>query len=239
MEYEITDIAEYLSVIQERTEQKTQAGTDEDLIFRGQIVDHPLVPKILRLTPKANFIHTEKALFREFKRANPMLIDSFVVDDWDYLTLGQHFGLPTRLLDWSTNALTALWFATNLEPLRNQDSANAIVWILSVKESNFVCEGEMHNPFEIPEIKIFRPRIIKQRINNQLGVFSIHSNDALEKNISINDSSIYAPNLIKIKIPCDRIKPIQNDLNTLGVNAFSIFPELEGLCAYLQWKFFK
>lgn len=34
------------------------------------------------------------------------------------------------------------------------------------------------------------------------------------------------------------MQDIRNDLNVLGVNAFSIFPELEGLCSFLQWKYF-
>jgi hypothetical protein len=162
------------------------------------------------------------------------------MDDWDYLTLGQHFGLPTRLLDWSYNALTALWFAVSSHVEGHGPAQLAgIVWMLPTAEDDFVTELSDTHPFEVPETKIFRPRLIKQRINNQSGVFSIHSsNDILDKCL-LNDNRRYQKKLVKIKIPPKRIPDLQNDLNTLGVNAFSIFPELEGLCSYLQWRFFE
>jgi hypothetical protein len=86
------------------------------------------------------------------------------------------------------------------------------------------------HPFDVPETKIFRPRLIKQRINNQSGIFSIHSsNDILNKQL-LNDNSRYYDKMVKMKIPPEKIADLRDDLNTLGVNAFSIFPELEGLC---------
>src|SRR5690606_11744686 len=144
--------------------------------------DTPLIPKILRLTPlDGNLLHTERALLEEFKRANPLLINPFQVNnDWDYLTLGQHYGLPTRFLDWTDNALAALWFATSSVISGDSQEPYAVVWIFMAEDADFLDYNIDLHPFDIPESKLFRPRIIKQRINNQSGVFSVHATDALE-----------------------------------------------------------
>ncbi len=163
------------------------------------------------------------------------------MDDWDYLTLGQHFGLPTRLLDWSNNALTALWFATTENQGRHEEREwpYAVVWILMAEARDFSLNITEVAPFDVKETKIFRPRIIKQRINNQSGVFSIHSTDEMLQMRYMNEIDSFAKKLIKLKIPASHVREIRTDLDTLGVNAFTIFPELEGLCNYLQWRYFE
>lgn len=237
MEQTVSSIEHYLQLIKEHKKQRAHDGKEENFLFRGQAIDNPLMPKLLRPAPKGELLESEQELFSEFKRANPLLIDSYVVDDWDFLTLGQHFGLPTRLLDWSNNALTALWFASDKEIMEKESQDFAVVWMLMPEPCHFV-NPNRSSPFDVKEIKLYKPRIIKQRINNQSGVFSIHSNEALLSRLSLNESDSFAPSLVKITIPREYVDNIRNDLNTLGVNAFSIFPELEGLCTHLRWKFF-
>jgi hypothetical protein len=162
------------------------------------------------------------------------------MDDWDYLTLGQHYGLPTRLLDWSNNALTALWFAiANFNHDVQTQNPYSIVWILMAHEADYVLDIEAIHPFDVPSTKIVHPRIIKQRINNQSGVFSIASSREIVEKRHMDETDSYNQKLIKVKIPAERFNDIRTDLNTLGVNAFTIFPELEGLCTYLQWCYFE
>jgi len=237
IEIEISSVVDYLEVIKQYKQADRIANQACEFLFRGQVVDSPLKPKILRLDPKTDLLATERLIFDEFKRTNPLLIDPFrAVDEWDFLTLGQHFGLPTRLLDWSDNALAALWFGTALDG----EAANqcSVVWMLIASPSDYL-QDKMQNPFQLETTLLYRPRIIKQRINNQSGVFSVHANSALLAQASLTDIGGYAEKLVKIEIPRNRISEIRDDLHTLGVHAFNIFPELEGLCTYLQWKFFK
>ncbi|HEY0053920.1 MAG TPA: FRG domain-containing protein [Pedobacter sp.] len=236
-EEEVTSVEDFLNTIKRYKENTNQ----EDFLFRGQADDHPLIPKISRLQPKGKLIEIEKLLLEEFKRTNPLLIEGYQsYDDWDYLTLGQHYGLPTRLLDWSNNALTALWFATNRISIESIYGSNsAIVWVLMTAAADYNLDIYETHPFNIKETKIFRPRIIKQRINNQSGVFSIQPSSEIEQKSQLNTVYPFSEKLLKIKIPSESLKGIRADLNVLGVNAFSIFPELEGLCAYLQWRYFE
>ena len=239
-EEEVKTVGEYLDVIKAAyNEKKSTKALFEDFLFRGQADDHPLIPKISRLRPKADLLMIEKLLLQEFKRTNPLLIEKYeTYNDWDYLTLGQHYGLPTRLLDWSNNALTALWFATGNSFSDYQTAENAVVWVLLPVEGDYIDTERVH-PFEVKETKIYRPRIIKQRINNQSGVFSIQSSNEVENKVELARVPDFSDKLVKIKLPAHRLRDIRNDLNVLGVNAFSIFPELEGLCAYLQWRYFE
>jgi hypothetical protein len=238
-EASINSIEEYLQIIKENKQRNIKDGNLEDFLFRGQKDDLPLIPKIARLKPKGELFLTERLLLQEFKRTNPLLIDAQqAMDDWDYLTIGQHFGLPTRLLDWSNNALTALWFAIWNVDEEIKEHQDAIIWILMAEAKDFDLNIENIHPFDITEPKIFRPRIIKQRINNQSGVFCIQPSNEIQEKLPLNKADSFSKKLLKIKIPPEKFPDIRTDLNTLGVNAFTIFPELEGLCSHLQWRYF-
>jgi hypothetical protein len=237
-EVEISTLIDYLEQIKKIKEDLSSDGNMADFVFRGQPADFPLKPKLSRLTARGDVLQIEKLLLNEFKRSNPLLIRSQLPkDDWDYLTLGQHFGLPTRFLDWSDNALTAIWFATT--PQENGIRECGIVWILLAEEKDYDLDIEQVHPFDVQEIKIVRPRIIRQRINNQSGIFTISSSDDLKEKRSMNENERFRKKLTKVKIPFGIFTEIRNELHMLGVNAFSIYPELEGLCSYLQWRYFE
>lgn len=204
-------------------------------LFRGQAKDWPLHPKILRYSnlPNDAIILAEKYLFDEFKRKSLAFLEYQPDNDLEYLVIAQHFGLETRLLDWSENALTALWFAL----YNSTSNDDAVVWqYMSFNLlSNYISHGNNINPFDVKGVKFFKPPYIDKRIVNQNSILSIHElkNEKIE-NIPLNDDKLYNDKLVKYIVPNIFKNSILHDLSLCGINFSTVYPDLGGLCSNLN-----
>lgn len=204
-------------------------------LFRGQSTNNPLLPSICREKPEIDTTELEKKMLEDFKRRSPLLIAKTFKTDWEWLVYAQHFGLKTRLLDWTSNPLMALWFACQNQYAINKSS---YLYILSCNENLLVDLSENLSPFDSSTTKILRPTLNNERIIAQSGWFTAHkySNKA-KKFVTLETNSQIKTKLTQIEIPAKIKKDILNKLSMFGVNSRTVFPDVNGLSLHLNWKY--
>jgi hypothetical protein len=171
----------------------------------------------------------EERVFRAFKKDARLHMRMPETSDWDWLALGQHYGLPTRLLDWSSNPLVACFFALMDE---TQNEANAVVYAYPLDEKLIVDPATWPHPFKIEKVGFLFPSSLAPRISSQRGLFSVHP----RPNESWDPSEIEEHRFV---IPAEFRFMFQRKLFRLGVDAAHIWANLEGVCGSLKWQYDK
>jgi hypothetical protein len=229
----IKSVQAFVELIDKEKETQEKSGNSVDFLFRGQRRDLPLLPKIARINLRGEIENIERLVIDEFKRTSLPLSDIQPANDWDLLAIAQHHGLPTRLLDWTHSALIALWFAVKEKPHENNE--HGVVWLLMPELDDFRSDDD--SPFSNQETRVFLPKVVSRRISAQTGVFTVHKINKNERVVKLENHTQYSKKLFKIKIPPNRFALIRQRLNMLGVNHSTVFPDLDGLCSHLQWRY--
>ena len=109
-------------------------------LFRGQNTDKCLLPRIMRLAkekgirPRA-LENIERKMLERFRRESVAILPGARdLTSWELLSIAAHRGMPTRLLDWTGNALAALWFAVSTDPPEGED--RGVVWVVNLTSDN-------------------------------------------------------------------------------------------------------
>lgn len=193
------------------------------VVYRGvKSVDYKLVPKIGRLQGFRQPIldvSDEKLILGLFKQQALPYLDRVPANDWEWLAIGQHHGLPTRLLDWSRNPLVACFFA-----VEHEFAGDSVIYAL--KGAGQADPTTMQDPFEITGVERVIPSHVTARITAQAGLFTIHHDPRVP---------FESDRVDRLIIPGNARRELKKTLYKYGIHSATLFPGLEGLSRHIEW----
>jgi hypothetical protein len=204
-------------------------------LYRGvRKWNFPLTPRIGRnwkeaLGPDgdaASFSKYEGILLDEFKR-EARAYTSAPTNEWEWLALAQHHGVPTRLLDWTWNALAALYFA--VDPDSREGEHDAAVYAVPAINFHWLKPDEqLHtNPLGVDKVVAYTPPRIFPRLVAQASVFSVHRDPR---------EPISLEGVARLRIPRALIPEVRETLFAFHAMPKTLFPDLDGLARSMrQW----
>lgn len=219
-EVECRTVTELIELFREH--QKSVSNTRRPLIRGERKFSYEPTAGIFR---NAVAEKSEIAIFNEFQRHIPAYSSADTSNLWNVMALAQHHGLPTRLLDWTTNPLVAAYFACEGES--DSDSAVWVVWGFDNDDTPSLPA----NPTDIERVFCVTPWVISPRIQAQSGEFTAHPNGR-----PISEFLTCEDRILKIRISREVRIRILLQLDLIGINRRTLFPDLDGLAQYLRWR---
>lgn len=236
------------------------------LWFRGLTcaATHTLIPKLMRDGKSADdvFDRERRLLTRFRQRSMAYWPAGYPQNDWEHLFAMQHFGMPTRLLDWSENLFVASHFALVDPPSHpshhHEGDCNPVVWCVDPVEWNrstpLLSEyGEVIQVLTTAdeELESYRPESSKRRNRSPIAIFGAHNSARIVAqrgtfmvwgNVpqSLEDfATEQTAKLWRIQINGIRSE-LACSLRHLGFSETMVFPELPSLSIELNrtegWK---
>jgi len=222
---EFVDLPQFLSFL-------ANPKKSGQILYRGQSSDKPLLPKIARADPIKDTTVLEKMMLEELRRRGDVFLGANLIDDWDLMVHAQHFGMATRLLDWTSNPLVALWFSCQFAK-SNQDS---FVYVFNVEDEFLLNRAMDPDPFTRTATRVFKPKLNNSRIIAQNGWFTAHKrSQKIGRFIALENIKDLKKSIIKISVPHTLHPLILIQLDILGINYQTMFPDMEGLCKHINW----
>ncbi len=178
-------------------------------------------------------------------------------NEWERLALAQHYGLATRLLDWSESPLIALFFAVEADDMnpgavycymRPKAQIDSNIHQFSSIGSNSPislrsCVDPMLRQLAYEEIALYTPRPLDQRMLHQKALFTyhakplnpilpIHEREGHSKFCSEIDR--FGTDLMEFVIDGAWKRYLRDELRMLGFDRETVYPDLEGLSAQIN-----
>jgi len=212
----LTSLQDLLTVVQEYAR--------ATVVYRGVTSSaHELIPKVGRRRKGERVLQPkdERHIFNLFKQRAIAHLDRIPANNWEWLAIAQHHGLPTRLLDWTRNPLVAAYFAV----VEKHDSDSAIY---GYRSNVYLSITKHPDPFEVDRVFRVVPNHVTLRITAQSGLFTIHP-------VPTEPLSADGDKLCKFVIPAASRRGIKQTLDKLGINSASLFPGLDGIARHIDW----
>lgn len=153
-------------------------------------------------------------------------------NDFECLAFAQHYGLATRLMDWSSNPLVALFFAV--------ESCSPCDGAVYAHAPSRIIDSRVAKLGFLQQVAKYEPPPFDSRILLQAGVFTYHP----EPNVPLSPKPVedlggltpdHGTNLVKFVLKGEMKPIIKRRLDEIGLSRKALFPDLDGLSAYINW----
>lgn len=239
---EISSLADYLEVFD-----PLYSKPDDIYWFRGHAnKDWTLCPSALRPADEGERTRAINSI-AEFRHRLEYRLPKAPLpkEKFKWLQIAQHYGLPTRLLDWTQSPAVALYFACQEE---NHDGA---IYVINPRNLNRVSKPDAEfdivdpdeheailNPYLALDGKsrarglktiAVKPTWNSERIILQQGMFTLHG-------VEFDLNSTQVPSLMGVQILRKHKQRLLHQLERIGIAETVIFPEPEHVCHFLKQR---
>lgn len=252
----VKSLQEYLDRVMEICEKWGYLTSTTHPWFRGEAdVSWKLKPRVYR----EGSSDKEREMIRDFKLRAPSLMDKPHQDDMELFFIMQHYGVPTRLIDWTESHLIALFFAAE----KGSSNTDGRVWILAPASLNEVSSNEVGGRVPMSSDEVFqhytinvdarplvrypqsktplavRPLRSSSRIVAQRGMFTIHGSQraSLDDYAEDTKDDTKAQWLHQVVIDGEMKLEIKKALLIGGICYSNLFPDLEGLSKEIEYRY--
>jgi FRG domain len=206
------------------------------------------------ITPPHTKADLEEHILRNFIRYSRPYLTMSPINEWELLITAQHYGLPTRLLDWSYSPLVAAHFAT----VNSSHNSDRIVWrldwqavhrkfnlpelALSIEDlQQLFGESKPFTPWKLMQAQqgqpdfacMIEPPSLDARIVAQCAAFTLCSDKERSFDSFLKEHDLENA-LTKLLIPAAEVARLRDQLDLAGLDERIIFSDLDGVAQRMR-----